>query len=297
MERDIENGRRITLPRIAVLVPSADYEEDWSAIKADYLRLFGPETAFLSWVDCGDLSSYDLITPLLAWGYPRDYARWERLLDRLEAENLPIINPVSVLRWNGDKVYLAELAAAGIATVPTLQTQALCAEDLDAAYAAFATDLLVVKPAISAGAYGTYKLARKDTIPQLVMGKRMMIQPYLSNITEEGEFSLFYFGGQFSHAVLKSPANGDFRVQDQFGGTERAVEAPEAANLLSVAALSAACRITGVAELAYARVDLLRATNGQFQLMELELIEPSLFLRFADDRGTAFAEKMLLSTS
>lgn len=283
--------------RLAILVPAPDYEEDVSKIKADYLRLFGPETAFLNWADCGDLSSFDLVAPLLAWGYPRNYAHWLKLLDRLETENIPVINPVSVLRWNGDKAYLAELAEAGIATVPTRMTQHLCSQDIAAACTAFSTDMLVVKPPISGGADGTYKLAEQDIVPRNVSGKRMMIQPYLTSIADEGEFSLFYFGGQLSHAILKRPASGDFRVQDQFGGTETAIAAPKAAESLSLAALSAACRITGVTELRYARVDMLRGTGGQFQLMELELIEPSLFLRFADDAGAAFAKKMLHSQS
>src|SRR3546814_12515287 len=77
---------------------------------------FEPRT----WTGPGDLSGFDLILPLLAWGYPRAIARWYALLDRLEAEGLPVVNPVPVLRWNSDKAYLAELGGRGVAVVPTI---------------------------------------------------------------------------------------------------------------------------------------------------------------------------------
>ncbi|MGB5078402.1 MAG: hypothetical protein WBO17_13065, partial [Sphingorhabdus sp.] len=119
--------------------------------------------------------------------------------------------------------------------------------------------------------------------------RQMMIQPYLPSIAAEGEFSLFYFDGQLSHSIIKQPAKGDFRVQDQFGGHENAINAPRAAMELASAALSATATITGTDTLAYARVDLLRDGDGNFRLMELELIEPSLFLSLAPDAGAAFA--------
>jgi glutathione synthase/RimK-type ligase-like ATP-grasp enzyme len=280
----------VNVARIAILAPTPDYEEDWSVIKADYVRLFGPDTAFLNWTDCGNLSDYNLVLPLLAWGYPRDYPGWLALLDRLEVENTPVANPVNILRWNSDKAYLAQLAEAGIATVPTQITDALSIDDLASARSAFAVETLVIKPPVSGGADGTYRMTAADAIPEKVAGKRMMTQPYVSGIATEGEFSLFYFGGRFSHAIIKRPAKGDFRVQDQFGGTEATIAAPHAAMLLAEAALSATLRITGTAALAYARVDMLRDKAGAFLLMELELIEPSLFLRFARDKGDLLAD-------
>jgi glutathione synthase/RimK-type ligase-like ATP-grasp enzyme len=292
MERDIEDGGRVTRPRIAILSPVPEYEEDWSHIRADYARLFGEETAFIDWTKADDLAGFDLVTPLLAWGYPRDTVTWFALLDRLEAADLNISNPVNVLRWNSDKAYLAELEEAGIATVPTRMSEALDEAALGAARQAFGCDTLVVKPPISGGADGTFRLGASDAVPAAVAGKRMMIQPFLPAIAAEGEYSLFYFGGSFSHAIIKRPAAGDFRVQDQFGGYEEAIEAPDEAKSLAEGALAATAAITGTGMLAYARVDMLRDGDGHFRLMELELIEPSLFLRFAPDGGAAFADAM-----
>jgi len=279
--------------RIAILCPVPEYEEDWSHIKADYARLLGDSAAFIDWTQADALADFDLVTPLLAWGYQRDCPKWFALLDRMEAEGVNACNPVSVLRWNSDKAYLAELDAAGIATVPTQVSAALDQLALDNARAEFGTDILVIKPPISGGADGTFRLAEGDPVPLSVAGQRMMIQPYLPSIAAEGEYSLFYFGGTFSHSIIKRPAAGDFRVQDQFGGYEEVAEAPVAAKSLAEAALTTTASITQTGKLAYARVDMLRDSDGNFRLMELELIEPSLFLRFAEDGSAAFAGAML----
>lgn len=281
--------------RLAFLSPVPEYEEDWSHIKADYVRLFGEHTAFVDWTQADDLSEFDLVTPLLAWGYPRDTGKWFALLDRMEAEGLNVANPVKVLRWNSDKTYLAELDTAGIPTVPTRMSDALDQNALDEARKAFGCNTLVIKPPISGGADGTFRLSSADTVPASVAGKRMMIQPYMEGIAAEGEYSLFYFGGTFSHSIIKRPAAGDFRVQDQFGGYEEATDPPGGADALAQSALAATARITASETLAYARVDMLRDWEGQFRIMELELIEPSLFLRFAADGGAACAKALLAS--
>jgi hypothetical protein len=125
----------MNVPKIAILAPVPEYEEDWSHIKADYTRLLGDQATFIDWTKADDLSGFDLVTPLLAWGYPRDCPRWFALLDRLEADGIAVSNPVSILRWNSDKSYLAELDAAGIPSVPTLESDALDAAALDHARA------------------------------------------------------------------------------------------------------------------------------------------------------------------
>jgi glutathione synthase/RimK-type ligase-like ATP-grasp enzyme len=293
MERDIADGWRMSALRIAILSPTPEYEENWSHIKADYTRLLGDSACFIDWTKADDFSGFDLVTPLLAWGYPRDCPRWFALLDRLEAEKIQVSNPVSILRWNSDKAYLAELDAAGIPSVPTILSALLDRVALEEARKTFNVETLVVKPPISGGADGTFRLERDDAVPDSVAGQRMMIQPYLPNIAEEGEYSLFYFAGVLSHSILKRPAKGDFRVQEQYGGQEEAVTAPEGALTLAQRAFTATAEITKTQTLAYARVDILRDGDGVFRLMELELIEPSLFLRFAPDSGAAFAKALV----
>ena len=109
-------------PRVAILVPAPDYYEQWQpafARKAAALTGAGLIVEQRVWTDPGDLAGYDLVLPLFAWGYQRDVATWYALLDRLEAESVPVANPVPVLRWNSDKAYLGEIGAKGVAVVPT----------------------------------------------------------------------------------------------------------------------------------------------------------------------------------
>src|SRR5690606_20946260 len=115
-------------PRVAILIPAADYGEHWRpalARKTAALTAAGLAVEPRVWTDPGDLSGFDLILPLLAWGYPRAVDRWYALLDRIEAEALPVANPVPVLRWNSDKAYLTELGARDVAVVPTIEVAAL----------------------------------------------------------------------------------------------------------------------------------------------------------------------------
>lgn len=142
---------------------------------------------------------------------------------------------------------------------------------------------VVVKPAISGGADGTHRIAAGAGVPADALGQRRLVQPLMPGILSEGEFSIFFFDGAFSHAIVKRPAAGDFRVQEQFGGRETVWEASDDAQALAVAALAAA-----PAPPVYARVDMVGDAAGRLHIMELELIEPSLFLHFAPDKGAAF---------
>lgn len=283
--------------KIAILTPAPDYDENWSVPAADYRRLLGDDVGFRDWTNPGDLSGFDLILPLIAWGYNRDCTAWFALLDRMDTENLPIANPAKILRWNTDKAYLTQLAAEGVATVPTIIRESLNDVALANAREILESPRLVVKPPISGGADGTFLIGPSDPLPTEVVGKRMLIQPYLPAISEDGEYSLFYFGGNYSHAISKHPAKGDFRVQEQFGGVEHAINSPADAKALAVAALAATERLHDCASITYARVDMVRDGAGMFRLMELELIEPSLFLRFAPDKGAMFAEAVLCNSN
>lgn len=274
-------------PRIAILVPPHDHPEAWQAgfaRKQLALTSAGLAVEQRLWTNPGDLAGFDLVMALFAWGYQRDVTGWYALLDRLERESLPVVNPVPLLRWNSDKAYLADLAAKGVAVVPTVDVRALDAASFAAALTRLDAADVVIKPAISAGADGTHRLHAGDPLPADAVGQRRLVQPLMPGIVRDGEFSLFLFDGALSHAIVKRPALGDFRVQEQFGGREFAWEATDAAQALAAAAL-AACPAPPV----YARVDMVGDATGTLHIMELELIEPSLFLHFAPDKGAAFA--------
>ena len=272
--------------RALVLVPDRDFPHayGWAyEVEADALERGGFSVEPRPWTDVGDIDSADVVLPLVAWGYHLDLPRWHALLDRLEASQVPTLNPPAVLRWNSDKRYLAELAAAGISTVPTIMAEQLDDPVLADARNRFG-DRLVVKPRVSAAADGTFPLGPGDGIPADAQDCPMLVQPYLKSVAEEGEYSLLLFGGRFSHALVKTPKAGDYRVQPHLGGRELPCEPPLGAVELAQAALAAAPGAT-----AYARVDLIRLDDGSLAVMELELIEPSLWLDLAPDRGASFA--------
>jgi glutathione synthase/RimK-type ligase-like ATP-grasp enzyme len=277
--------------RLAFLVPAPDYPEPWRwafDAEAAALERRGVTVEPLAWTEAGDLRGYDLVLPLVAWGYHLRYREWLDFLDRAEAEGLPIANPPPLLRWNSDKAYLAQLGAQGIPSVPTIEVPALVEPDLRRAAEQFGTAELVVKPPVSASATGTHRIRPGDPIPPSEHAQRMMIQPFLPTIATEGEYALILFDGRLSHTLVKRPRPGDFRVQPHLGGTTVKCDAPAGAEELALAALAAA-----PADATYARVDIIRDEKGELRIMELELVEPALWLDVAPHGEEAFARALI----
>ena len=272
--------------RLAFLIPAPDFPESWRwafDAEAKALSDCGFEIDPIPWTAVPDLSGYDLIVPLLAWGYFDRFDEWLSLLDRLENEQLPVVNPPALLRWNSDKAYLAELAATGVLTVPTLAVDHCDEEAIAEARRRFGTGELVVKPPISAGAAGTHRLGPSDPLPDDNRGRRAIIQPMVKSVLSHGEYSLILFDGTLSHAVVKRPKAGDFRVQPHLGGVTERCEPPPGGEALAQAALDAA-----PAQAVYARVDMIAGDDGQLMIIELELVEPALFLNEAPEGGARF---------
>ena len=276
--------------KAAVLVPAPDYPEAWGwtyEVEAEALTRAGNAVEPVPWTDPGDLARFDIVLPLVAWGYQNDPERWFGLLDDLERRAIGVANPVPVLRWNTDKAYLEEVESAGVPTVPTRVVEALDDDLLAAARRDFGPEL-VVKPPISASAYGTHRLGPSEQVPHDVLNRRMMIQPFLRSVMDEGEYSLIYFDGQFSHAVVKRARSGDYRVQPHLGGSEVKCDPPEGSRRVAEQALAISPE-----RCAYARVDLIRLNDGRLGVIELELIEPSLWLQHAPDKGASFAAAVI----
>ena len=278
--------------RIAVLVPAPDYPEPWAwtyDVEAEALARAGAEVVPLAWTEAQTLSGFDLVLPLVAWGYHLDYARWLGFLDWAEESGLPLINPPELLRWNSDKAYLGELGERGVPTVPTLSVESCCDADLEEARRHFGSDWLVIKPPVSASAAGTHRLGPKEDLPAESRHKPMIVQPLIEEISRTGELSLMLFDREFSHAVVKRPKSGDFRVQEYHGGKTFpcAAPPPEAVSLAKDALAAAPANAT------YARVDIVPDDEGALRIMELELIEPSLFLDYAPGADAAFTKAIL----
>jgi glutathione synthase/RimK-type ligase-like ATP-grasp enzyme len=274
--------------RVIVLTPAPDFWEEWGwayDVEAAALEAAGVAVEPRVWTEVGDLSGVDAVLPLVAWGYHLRFAEWCALLDRMAKPGAPMmLNPPALLRWNSDKSYLAELAAADVPTVASRTVDVLDEAALADARENFGPEL-VVKPLVSASADDTFRLGPDDPVPTSVRGKRMLVQPYMASIAQGGEYSLMLFGGTFSHCIVKRPKPGDFRVQPHLGGSEAPCPPPPGAIDLARAALAAA-----PAPAVYARVDMVADETGVLRIMELELIEPALWLQHSPDEGVAFAE-------
>ena len=201
-----------------------------------------------------------------------------------------LVNPAQVVRWNCHKGYLAQLGSAGIPVVPTLML-ARGTDEPGEALQATGWGEVVVKPAVDGGARLALKApatssAAVDHVRRLVTGDDVLVQPYVASV-EQGETSLFYFGGRLSHAVRKVPKPGDYRVQALHGGSELVHEATADEQAVAEAAMALA-----PGELTYARADFVEL-DGRATLMELELIEPDLFLRTADGALERYADALL----
>jgi hypothetical protein len=282
------HGRRC----VAILLPDGGAGEDvfWTVRFDAYRRLLaasGVEAAGIAWGSRVDLRQFDLVLPLLAWGYHSSTSRWYAQLDCWRAQCVRMQNPVAALRWNTSKLYLRQLARRGVRIVPTRFVPVVTSRRVAAAAAAFGTPRVVVKPQISGSAYQTLRVAPGDPLdggPH----SAALIQPYLSCVENEGEVSLFYFAGRYSHAVTKVARAGDFRVQPEFGGAEAPCEPARDMRDLAEGALRAVRH-----DLLYARIDIVRDSSGEACLIELEAIEPDLYIHAAPDGGQAFAEAIV----
>ncbi|MFN3817771.1 RimK family alpha-L-glutamate ligase [Blastomonas sp.] len=272
---------------ICILIPDAadlDRYDDWRDQQVQIeplLARHGITLEWRAWTDTRPLD-FDLVLPLMAWGYHRDLSHWYAQLDSWQGTQFR--NPLDVLRWNTDKRYLLELERKGIAIVPTRFHETLDESALAQARDHFATGDLVIKPPVSAGSDHTWLLREHDACPADALGRAMLVQPMMPCIASEGELSLFHLAGALAHAIVKRPARGDFRVQGQFGGQSTAIDPPAAAKELAAATIAAIG-----SHILYARVDMVGDGKGGYALMEIELIEPWLSLDRTADGGEAFA--------
>ncbi|MEL7123775.1 MAG: hypothetical protein AAFO07_30320 [Bacteroidota bacterium] len=222
------------------------------------------------------------------WDYFTKIDAFTTWLEHIKGQTM-IWNPVDIISWNINKKYLLELSQKGISVVPTLFVEKGDNRKLEKLLSNDFTETFIIKPAVSASAFQTKKFSRVDPIAnkhlsELVTMRDVLLQPFIPEILEVGENSLIFFFGQFSHAIKKSPKTGDFRIQSEFGGTITKHIPSEEEMELAKATLKAL-----PTAVAYARVDIVTTKNGPL-LMELELIEPQLFLDFVPEGREKFAQ-------
>lgn len=213
------------------------------------------------------------------WDYFERFDEFSIWLNQVKDQTL-LINPFELIQWNIDKHYLGDLAKAGIAIVPTHFVDQGNHQTLASVCVQNGWDDVVIKPAISGAAFHTYQIKKEhiteneDRFKTLVLERDMLVQPFITTITERGEASLMVFDGRFTHAILKKAKTGDFRVQDDFGGSVHPYEA-------TPKEIEFAEQVFSVCNLmpAYGRVDIVWDEDGNHLLSELEIIEPELWVR------------------
>ena len=299
MQCDAGAGKRTAMMRTAFLTASCMFETrpearsdawehglEFAAIRPACAEA-GIDLIEVIWDDPDfDPRTYDALVVGTCWDYMEKPAAFLSALERFDAVR-PLLNPLSVIRWNSDKGYLADLDAQGVPIVPTLWADRATADTIAQGFDAFPeTDRLVVKPRVGASAWRQARVSRGGPLPDAnsLPPGACLIQPFLKAAESEGEVTMLFFDRVFSHALVKRPKAGDYRTQSMYGATEAAIE-PDAE---AVATASAA--LDGVAgDLLYARVDLMRRGDGKYAVMELELVEPYYYPEQGPDLGRLFA--------
>lgn len=256
------------------------------------MEALGWQVDTLPWRNAdGNWDRFDAVYIGTPFDYPEDPEHFLSVLGAIDASSALLVNDLALVHWSLEKTYLRDLEERGAAIVPSIWRDQMSTEMLDAAFDEHGTDRIIVKPVVSTGATDTFLLTRESARAlegklQGTFSKRpFVVQPFIESIQTEGEFSLFYFNRELSHATIKVPKRGDFRVQEEHGADLKSVQ-PEAA------LVETGNHVMGLVEPmpVYARADFVRGPDGRFLVMELELIEPSMYLRMDSDAPGRFAK-------
>lgn len=271
-----------------------DDTEGWSidaGLCIPHLEKLGWQVDWIPWRSPSvSWERYNLVYTAAPWDYPDHALEFMQVIEQIADSSAALVNPVELVRWNVAKTYLQDLQSRGIAIVPSQWYERFRKNDLASWFEKAASQTIIVKPVISANAANTFLLEEPVDAPTLTRlgavfaDRAFMVQPFIESIRSEGEFSLFYIHGALSHAIQKIPKQGDFRVQEEHGG--KIVSANPGAQLKTAG--EAVIRLVEPAPV-YARADFVRAADSGILLMELELIEPSMYLRMDDRAAQRFA--------
>lgn len=297
LDRHRSTRRRVALVTSEALADL--YEDDRLLVTA--LADLGIASVPAIWSDPRvDWTAFDALVIRTPWDYFERAAEFRVWLDARRAERVLLCNSHAVLDWNFDKGYLQGLARAGVAIVPTVFIARGENADIAALARGHGWDDVVVKPTIGGGAHGIRRLrvAELDDhaadIATMLEDRGVLVQPFLPEVQSDGELSLLFFDGVFSHAVRKRPKTGDYRVQFHLGGTHENAVVSDA-----LVEQARACVAHAPEPTVYARVDGV-VRDGRFLLMELEIFEPLMFLARHPEAPARFAraiEKRLLAST
>ena len=276
--------------------PAADEWYLQNILKDDYylqqaLTARGISSIRLDWADpTVDWSAFKCLVFRTTWDYYNRATEFSAWLDKV-AQQTKLCNPLDIIRWNMDKHYLADLEKQGIPIVPSVFLEAGCGTLFLDVMKDRGWHEAVIKPCIAGGARLTYRLNAgnaveiQESLSEWLTQEAFILQPFMQQILEEGEDTLMVMNGVYTHAIKKRAKQGDFRVQDDYGGSVHHLDPkPEQIKLAEDA--MAACG----QKLAYGRVDMVQDESGRWCIMELEVIEPELWIRYHPESAQPFAD-------
>ncbi|RZK39622.1 MAG: hypothetical protein EOO90_18050 [Pedobacter sp.] len=222
--------------------------------------------------------NYDLVVLKSPWDYFNLIDKFYAWLNDLQNRKITLLNPIEIVKWNANKNYLSDIDAQGLKIAPCLFLKTGEKVELEQYFKKLGVEKLIVKPVVSGGSKNTFKVTLTNLeevnvkLNKLLENEEFIVQPFLEEVERNGEWSFIFFGGKFSHALIKKAKAGDFRVQHSHGGTIH----PQTP---SIELIETAKEYVDhfAKDCLYARVDGV-FVNDEFLLMELELIEPYLFL-------------------
>lgn len=226
------------------------------------------------------------------WDYFDRFDEFREWLELVRSKT-KLINSEALIWWNLDKHYLGELQKKGVNIPPTLFIEKEDSRSLQEIFGRCGWSKAILKPVISGAARHTYVVDEttvevlQNVFQELISEEALMLQEFQNNIVSEGELSLMLFNGIYSHSVLKKAKSGDFRVQDDFGGSVHDHLATEEEIAFAVNCV-AQCPELPI----YARVDLFRDNQNELALGELEMIEPELWFRRDKHAAVLFADAL-----
>jgi len=249
----------------------------------------GWQAFHISWREKNvDWSLFDAVIIRSTWDYQDDAELFMQALAEIEQSGAVLLNSLAIAQWNVNKNYLREVEQKGAIIIPTIWLEVFDFDLVAGYFDYFNTQQIIIKPTISANSDNTFWLKKesyeqdKRSLQESLTNRQLMVQPFIPAIIEEGEYSLFYFADQYSHCILKTPKSGDFRVQEEHGGILQSIKPNQ--NLLTAASKALE---TIPEKVLYARVDLVEH-EGAYKLMEIELIEPSLYFNLDESAASRF---------
>ena len=251
----------------------------------------GWECYFIPWDKAKmDWNYFDLAIIRSTWDYQDKINEFLKVLTDIDLSNCILQNSLNLIKWNIDKTYLETLSQKDVKIVPSLFFDKFSYDKLKKSFSHFSTDKLIIKPCISANADDTFVLKKGrylNNLPQLehlFRNRKFIVQPFIQSIIDEGEYSLIFFKKKHSHTLLKKPKKNDFRVQEEHGGILQLITNPDE-KMLKIAK-SIIDKLPNKS--LYSRIDLVR-NKKNFLLMEIELIEPSLYFNLNPEAAHTFS--------